>query len=140
MWHRGCGSVVSLPHVFLFQDSGWRRNLSMGQAAWTAEGRNTRWTEWNYAIAYASTKHMSYSLKPYRAKQITWPNKVTDLSGLPRSKSIPRIQDFQFQKQESSKQTRKSSLPYAAKGQSQWGVEVYSQKEVNKYMIYHRLE
>ena len=48
---------------------------------------------------------------------------MTDLSGLPRSKSIPKIQDFQFQKQESSRQTRKSSLPYVAKGQSQWGVE-----------------
>ena len=83
----------------------------MGHAALTAEGRKTTETEPNHAIALKSsalTRHISYSLISHRAKQITQPDKVTDLSGLPRSKRVPRIQDFQFQNQESSKQTRKS--------------------------------
>lgn len=58
---------------------------------------------------------MSYSLKPYRAKQITWPNKVTDISGLPRVKVFPGFRTFNFKSRPSSKQTRKVHLPYAAK-------------------------
>lgn len=44
---------------------------------------------------------------------------ATNLSGLPRTNRAPRMRDFEFQNQESSKQT-------TLYDQSQWGREIYS--------------
>lgn len=98
MWYVGAVGQLWV-YLVSFQDPDWRRNPYTGQAVLTAESRSAKETEPIQGTALkisASTKQMSQPLMSPRENQITWPNKVTNLSGLPRTNRVPRIWTFSF--------------------------------------------
>lgn len=98
----------------------------MGQVAQTAEGRKHKTDEELYRICF--NKAYVIFTKTLQSKTNHMANKVTDISGLPRSKSIPRIQDFQFQKQEKFQTNQEESTSLCSQRPKSVGQFIHRRK------------